>query len=174
MDPEFRELWRRRQDPFETHQLWDVDDSILENIRFQYLLGERIFFILTPTEIGTAAPPLVEAVRLLTNSRMDCLVVGRALSRPPMRALLDGGPLDIGGQAVALRGRAAHMSHEMWLLHSAGDDLLAWISGAYGQQIHNARLFHNFKTRIRKAVRDAIPAVAALPVQRLESLTTDD
>ncbi len=171
MDPELRELWRRRQDPFESHQLWDIDHRVLENVRFQQLLGERVFLFVTPDELATAKESLTEAIRLLAKKRIDSVVVGKATQRPELKTFLRGGALEVGGTEVPLRGAVGLMADEMWLLHSAPEDLFAWVTGEYGQQIGQVRFFHNFPGRVRRALREVVPPHTALPVQRVESLT---
>jgi Cft2 family RNA processing exonuclease len=169
MGPELKRLWQRRQNVFETHQVWDIDERVLRNVTFQNHRSEHLVFVVTSTELRTATQPFRDAMSFLAKGGIDTLLVGRATTRPFADRLRDKNVLELGSTRIHLRGSVREMGDEIWGLHSAPADLLQWMSGDLGQQLEQVRIFHNFPPRVQGAVRGlARPGI--LPLAAEEAL----
>jgi Cft2 family RNA processing exonuclease len=170
MDPELMRLWHTRQNIFETHQVWDIDGRVLENVRFQNGRREHIVFILTTAELNIATQPFRDALDLLSKQGIDTLLVGRARERPFANRLRERNVLKLRSSAVHLRGSVQAMNEEIWALHSASSDLMRWMRGDLGQQLDQIRVFHNSPVLIRESIR-GLSRLGVLPIAKEEALT---
>jgi Cft2 family RNA processing exonuclease len=169
MGPELKSLWQKRQNVFESHQIWHVDQRVLTNVSFQVRRREHLIFVLTPAELQTPARQWRDALTFLAKSGIDTLLVGRAKERPFAKRLRETSFLEVGSTPIQLLGSVQAIGDEKWGLHSAATDLLLWMSGDLGQQLDQVRIFHNFPARVQTAV-GGLARYGVLPLAEEELL----
>jgi glyoxylase-like metal-dependent hydrolase (beta-lactamase superfamily II) len=165
LDPLFRTLWQRRQNAFESHQLWNIDDGVGANVQFHALTGKPQLFLLTTSFLSQRFAPLVNALEWLNSRGIDVLLVGRAARSAATASLKNKRWPAVSNQGFPLKGTVSEMDDTRWLLHSDPKDLFAWMAGDLGQQLERIRLFHNFPKRVQKllasrAQRNVAPLAA--------------
>jgi glyoxylase-like metal-dependent hydrolase (beta-lactamase superfamily II) len=166
LDPLFRTLWQRRQNAFESHQLWNIDDGVGANVQFHALTGKPQLFLLTTTLLSQGFAPLDKALEWLNKRGIDVLLVGRATESAATDSLKNKRWRAVGDQGFPLKGTVIEMDDTQWLLHSDPKDLFAWIGGDLGQQLEKIRLFHNFPKRVQKLLASRAQGdVAALAAE---------
>jgi glyoxylase-like metal-dependent hydrolase (beta-lactamase superfamily II) len=172
MDDVLTKLWQSRKNAFESQHLFAIDNKAKDNFGFHGLRRQRVVVIAT-CEKGPdlfADPNLSSALAMLSGQQLDVLVVGPVVDWLPGRIAITEGRLPGLGP---INGRVTALRHLLWRIHSAPEDLVAWLEGDYKQTLREVRLFHAYPSKIKRGLTLAgFSDQSAKPVAIEENVST--
>lgn len=170
LDDVFSKLFLTRKNVFEGQHLFEIDERAPENIHFDVLSAKRIFCItVCPRKAGAIPSSAMPMLTALREKPVDVLLVGPVAESPLGTILVHESRLPgigrIGGHVVPL-------THLMWRVHSAPEDIGSWLRGDLSQTLRQGRLFHTSDKHISEGIAKmgfANPSIA--PIQSEEDVS---